>query len=249
VTLSLLTAAAVLIGCGRNAATGSDALGTGPSAPTTTSSTATEPADLFTAERRAVRLETGGCGHADASRGSGLALTGDLVLTAAHVVSSGGPIEVIVDEVGRPAQLVAYDPSRDLALIRPSPPLDGVPPAPASGTLEVGGTGQIIGAATSGDVEATVTEVLIVEMDDVREPTRSTRRAYLTEAATEPGDSGAGFYDADGQLIGLLFAVSTKDEDRSWITAASEIDAFLADDEATGIFGCDPERSRVVRTG
>jgi len=238
----------VLVGCSRDAATGPDGLGTDTSSPPDTSATAAEPTDLAAAGQRAVRLETGGCGHADASRGSGLALADDLVLTAAHVVSSGGPIEVIVDDVSHRAELLAYDPSRDLALVRTTPLLTEIPPAPTSGTLDEGATGRIIGAATSGDVVATVAEVLIIELDDVREPTRSTRRAYLTEAATEPGDSGAGFYDTDGRLVGLLFAVSTTDEGRSWVTATSEIDAFLADEETTGVFACDPDRSKVVRT-
>lgn len=206
-----------------------------------------EPTDLAAAGRRAVEIETEGCGHADPTRGSGMALADDLVLTAAHVVAPGGPIEVSLGGVGRPADLVAYDPQRDLALVRPSASLGAVPPAPTTAALAEGDTAQIIGGATSGDVSATVAEVVIVEMDDVRSPTRSTRRAYLTEAETAPGDSGAGLYDADGRLIGLLFAVSTTDEARSWVTAASEIDDFLADDEPTGVFGCDPDRSKVVR--
>ncbi len=239
----VLALAAATVGCVRTAAAGPDDDGAGTSSPVA------EPTDLVAARQRAVRLEVGGCGHADASRGSGLALADDLVLTAAHVVASGGPIDVIVAGVGHRGELVAYDPSRDLALVRPTPRLTGVPPAPTSGTLDEGESGQIVGAATTGDVAATVTEVLIVEMDDVREPTRSTRRAYLTEAETEPGDSGAGFYGPDGRLIGLLFAVSTTDEARSWVTAVSEIDAFLVDEESTGTFACDPDRSKVTRIG
>ncbi len=237
----ILALAAMTVGCGRGDGSGSGRDGA--------DSPIAEPTDLAAASERAVRLEVGGCGHADASRGSGLALADDLVLTAAHVVASGGPIDIVVDGHSHQGDLVAYDPSRDLALVRPAPRLAAVPPAPTSGTLAEGEPGQIVGAATTGDVAATVTEVLIVEMDDVREPTRSTRRAYLTEAETAPGDSGAGFYDPDGRLIGLLFAVSTTDEARSWVTAASEIDAFLIDEESTGSFACDPDRSKVTRTG
>jgi S1-C subfamily serine protease len=234
--------AVILAGCGGSGAGAGEEISDDPAAATTASAT-----DLTDAKQRAVSVEVAGCGAADPSRGSGLALADDLVLTAAHVVSSGGAIEVVTGDDTHPAELVAYDPRRDLALVRPHPPLTGTPAAPSSGTLAAGQTGRIVGAATSGQVEVMVIESLLIEMDDVRSTTRSTRRGYLTEAVTTAGDSGAGFYALDGRLIGLLFAVSTTDDGRSWITAASEIDDFVVDEEVRGRYGCDPDRSRVAR--
>lgn len=206
-----------------------------------------EVSDLEAATRRAVVVETGACGSADPTRGSGLAIDDELVLTAAHVVASGGAIEVVGADGPRSADLVAYDPQRDLALVAPNPSLTDIPPAPTSGALAEGASATIVSAGTSGDVPATVLEVLVIETDDVRSPSRSTRRAYLVEAITAPGDSGAGVYDDGGRLAGLLFAVSTTDDRRSWVTAASEIDAFLADEAVRGDFVCDQDRSRVAR--
>lgn len=240
---ALVVAGAVtLAGCGGSGAGSPEDGSNAPVATTTASAT-----DLADAEQRAVSVEVAGCGAADASRGSGLAFADDLVLTAAHVVSSGGAIEIVTGDDSRAAELVAYDPRRDLALVRPTPPLTGTPPAPSSGAVAAGQTGRIVGAATSGQVEVTVIESLLIEMDDVRSTTRSTRRGYLVEAVTTAGDSGAGFYHLDGRLLGLLFAVSTTDDGRSWITASSEIDDFLVDEEVRGRYGCDPDRSRVTR--
>ena len=197
---------------------------------------------------RAVAVETGPCGAADPGRGSGVALAPDRILTVAHVVASGGPIEVTTADGSRPADLVRYDPQRDLALLAPLPSLGATPSTPSLLDLDPGTPATIVGAATSGDIDTTVLDLTIIEMDDVRLTTRSTRRGYLVEATTAPGDSGSGLYDQAGNLAGLLFAVSTTGADRSWVTAASEIEAFLIDPSVAGTFTCDPERSRVTRT-
>ena len=215
---------------------------------------------LERARARARVVETAGCGAADPSRGSGLAIDDDRILTAAHLVASGGAVTVVdptrPDDPGRPASVVAYDPRRDLAILAPDDPApddpdpdDRVPSPPELRDLAPEAPATVVGGARSGDVEATVLEVTIIEMDDVRLPTRSTRRGYLIDAVTGPGDSGAGLYDTDGRLAGLLFAVSTVDDGRSWVTAASEIEAFLADDSLRGSFTCDPERSRITAAG
>ncbi len=205
--------------------------------------------DLDDAAGRAVAVATAACGAADPAEGSGIAIGPDRVLTAAHVVASGGTIELTAGGAAVAATLLAYDPARDLALVRPVDPLDHIPPRPVSGSLAVDDTGTIVGASRSGDLPATVELVTIIEMDDVRSTTRSQRRGYRVDAATGPGDSGSGLYDEAGRLVGLVFAVSSADDDRTWVTAASEIEAFLVDPSVRGAFACDPERSRIARTG
>ncbi len=249
-TVALVVALAVALvaaACGRPSPSPTEA-------DTEAESAASSDPELVAARSRARVIAVDSCGAADPTRGSGIALADDLVLTAAHLVASGGEvaIEDADDTAGadpRPARVVAYDPRRDLALVAPTTPFAGVPPPPARATLGVDGSGTIVAGARSGDVAATVLDVTTIEIDDVRLTSRSTRRGYLVEAATGPGDSGAGLYDGDGLLVGLLFAVSTDDERRSWVTAASEIDAFLVDDTTRGTFACDPDRSRITGTG
>ena len=58
-------------------------------------------------------VEAGGCGSAPAGTGSGVALGPGLVLTAAHVVASGGDLTVAAGDDRSPGRLVAFDPLRD----------------------------------------------------------------------------------------------------------------------------------------
>ncbi|MEM9561767.1 MAG: serine protease [Actinomycetota bacterium] len=245
VAVGLLAAACGATG-DRTAASSDTSRDVSPDGGVVADATAAEIPDLSDAADRAVVVATAACGSADPTDGSGIALGPERVLTAAHVVASGGPIELTDDDATVAGVLVAYDPARDLAIVRPAEPFQGIPPPPLSGDLDVDDTGIVVGAARSGDVPAVVELVTVIEMDDVRATTRSRRRGYRIDANTGPGDSGAGLYDDDGRLIGLLFAVSSADDDRSWVTASSEIDAFLDDPSTVGTFACDPDRSRVA---
>lgn len=202
--------------------------------------------ELTLARSRAVTIEGSVCGAAGPSAGSGIALADDMVLTAAHVVASADRLEVVRGEDRVPATIVAFDPLKDLAVVEPATPLPSIPEAPDFAALSADDPATVVAAARSGDVSVKVTLATVLETDEVRGTRRSTRDGYLLKAATRPGDSGAGLYDVDGRLVGLLFAVSTNDAERTWATAAGEIESFLADNEPVGAFACDPDRSRVV---
>lgn len=208
-----------------------------------------------------MNVSTTSCGHAPPTDGSGVAFAANMVLTAAHVVAGATDVTVSMaqGEAGdpQPGVVVGYDTLRDLALIELDSDALSTAAAEAGagtvdeaivfGTLTEGETGRIVGAATSGDVMATVVDRTIIEMDEVRGSRRSQRSGYLLSAATQPGDSGSGLYDDQGRLAGLLFAVSTDDQARSWATAANEIEEFIADPSLRGSFACDPDRSRLIR--
>jgi hypothetical protein len=211
--------------------------------------------------RRAVGIETQGCGHAPGSDGSGVLLRPDLVLTAAHVVAGSATVSASrprtsTDE-SKPeaisADVVALDRDRDLALIRTHSPL-------VTGTLEV----PIINTVDGGAVvhfaghnpvlrRATVVERTVIVADRVRGSQRVRRLGYLVSATTERGDSGSGLFHhnratGDQELVGLVFAVSTDDSSRTWAVAGSEIEAFLtATSPADGDrLVCDREESVLV---
>ncbi len=204
---------------------------------------------LGQARARAVTIEGSVCGAAGPSVGSGIALDGDRVLTAAHVVASADRLEVVRSGERTEATIAAFDPLRDLAIIEPVAPLAAVPPLAAFGRLQRDDSATVVAAARSGDIDATVTMATVIEMDEVRGTRRSTRDGYLLRAETLPGDSGAGLYDGAGRLSGVLFAVSTDDGERTWATAAVEVEDFLGDGSVIGTFACDPARSKVVASG
>ncbi len=210
------------------------------------------PPGLDAARTRAVTITTTACGFAPGTEGSGLALSTRQVLTAAHVVAGATDIEVTssagtAGSAKAPATVVAYDTSRDLAIVEVGPGrLDLPEDGPRFRSLDAGQEGLVVGAARSGDVAFVVTERTTIEIDEVRGSERVRRAGYLLAATTGPGDSGSGLYDLDGYLVGLLFAVSTDDQRRSWATRAEEIEDFLADRTVAGRFACDADRSRLT---
>ncbi len=205
---------------------------------------ASPPADPVAAVDRAVSIRTKGCGDANDSMGSGIRVTTSSVLTAAHVVA--GSASVVVDWNGssQRATVASLDAERDLAMLEVEPLSDEPVPAPPLHMLAIDDGGIIVGAS-SGTIPFIVSEVTLIEMDNVRRPGRSLRHGYIVDALTGQGDSGAGLYRADS-LVGLLFAVSTSDSNRSWAVSAREIAAFLDEPEPGGSFLCDAERSHLV---
>ncbi len=193
------------------------------------------PGSTASADSRAVVVTTEGCGYASATRGSGVAVGGDLVLVAAHVVA--GSSEVAVD--GTPAPVVSLDLGRDLALVR-VPGLDAGPVAMADATA--GDTGWIVGGVASGTVPYRIVEVVDIDIDAVRSAGRSLRRGYRLEAEIAPGDSGAGMYSASGQLVGVVFGSDPSNDRTTWATAGSELNRFVGKGPS-GSFSCNRRES------
>jgi S1-C subfamily serine protease len=193
-------------------------------------------------ERRAVRLETTGCGFAAGRTGSGVAVGGGRVITVAHlVVQADGIVAAVGGADPVDAAVIAVDLERDLAVLRV--PSDDLP------TIETAGagrdaSGRIVGAATSGTIPFTVEDVVSLTIEEVLGTERHSRAGYALEAATADGDSGAGAYDDADRLIGIVFATG-EDGETSWVTAASEIEDFLGRSAVTPL-ACDPAISRLA---
>ena len=198
----------------------------------------------FAASQRAVRIETTGCGHASDRVGSGVAVGDGLVVTVAHLVVEADDITASVAG-GEPdaAVVIAVDRRLDLALLRM--PANSIP-AVATSTAEQGATGLIVGAAASGNVRFEVTEVVTLTIEEVLGSDRYSRAGYQLEALTATGDSGAGAYDDEDGLLGIVFATG-QDGASSWVTSSVEVEKFLTDHAAhTTPITCDEEQSRLA---
>lgn len=194
--------------------------------------------------QRAVRLVTEGCGHAAGRSGSGIAIGDGLVLTVAHLVARADAIDVSLaggDDL--PAQVVEVDLRRDLALLRV--PWPDVPPV-ALANAEMGAEGLIVGGVASGTVHYRVETVVYLSIEEVLGTARHQRLGYELEASTATGDSGAGVYTEEDQLIGIVFATG-EDGQSTWATSSVEIQDFLSlHADGSGAISCDPETSMLA---
>ena len=160
---------------------------------------------------------------------AGAVVLGDgLVLTAAHVLAGaedGLSVQLASGEQA-PARVVGFDTQRDLALLAAAVEAPAVRLAEAA----TGDRGLIVSVSRTG-------ELLTVRHEVVREITATgedvvgdgSRRALELAADVAPGMSGAGVYDEDGRLLGVVFAES-RERPITYAVTAAEIEAFL--DEA-----------------
>ncbi len=205
----------------------------------------TEPTSAvrFDPAARAVRIETTGCGFAADRTGSGVAVGDGLVLTVAHLVARADDIAVTLGDAGAvDAVVAAADLELDLAVLRVHE--NGVPPVAVSSAGR-GDGGRIVGGAASGTVPFEVTDVVRISIEEILGNERHKRLGYELAAVTTTGDSGAGAYDNENRLVGIVFATSD-DGATTWITSSGEIEAFLAaHDPENAAIPCNEAASRL----
>lgn len=191
---------------------------------------------------RAVAVATTACGDASKTVGSGVVVGPGRVLTAAHVVVGATAVGVDTGIDMVPADIAVLDATRDLAIVTVDP--DALPTdADIELTDAVAGDTLTVIGATSGVVELAVDRVLSLRADNVREPGRSLRAGYELGATLLPGDSGAGVFDAAGNLVAIVFSGPEARDGRVFAVGADEIRAVLGAPSAEWI--CEPADSRV----
>jgi S1-C subfamily serine protease len=159
-------------------------------------------------ENSIVKLEGEGCGGTLA--GSGIVVSPDLILTSAHVIAGTHDTQVITSAGTLAATPVYIDPSQDVALLR----ADAIPvPALAiARSLSLQGTqGIIIGYPGDGGIHIEPGVVALVNdtaYSGIYNQTETELRYYQLDGKVTSGNSGGAFIDKNGQVVGLVFAVS-----------------------------------------
>ena len=163
--------------------------------------------------------------------GSGFSVAPDVVVTNAHVVAGQQPGRT---EVLRPdgrrfdAAVVAFDPGRDLAVLR-VPGLNQ--PALGVGEGGVGDTGAVFGHPNGQDqlriAPAAVRQRVEAVGRDLYD-TRSTRRdVFILAAALQPGDSGAALVNGEGDVMGVAFAIAPDKSGTAYAVTSDELRSVL----------------------
>jgi hypothetical protein len=184
-------------------------------APQVAASGALTPDGVAAAGRMAVRVRNVGCGSL--SVGSGFALDEHTVVTNRHVVADSADLQVSTYD-GRDLDVVTVSsaPVADLALVRTAEPLPQVPGL-AEGDPGAGTPVTVVGY---GEVLGTVPDPLGTGMDQV----------IVTSAEVVGGSSGSAALDADGRVVGVVYAGD--DRGQSYLVPLSLLQALLADTEA-----------------
>lgn len=175
-----------------------------------------------------VRVSGPACGRVQV--GSGFSPRADLTITAAHVVAGVTRPEVLRPDGRRlPATVVAFDPNKDLAVLR----VNNLNQTPLPlGTAVVGTDGAVFGHP-NGQAPVEVSPARIVAQGTVRIPNLYgqgpvSREILRLASRLDPGDSGAPVVDTAGRVVGVAFAVAATRPDVAFAVTSGELQPLLA---------------------
>ena len=179
--------------------------------------------------RSTVKVEGVACSRIQ--DGSGFFVEDDLVVTNAHVVAGEDETTVeLSDGTTLDAVVVAFDPQRDLAVLRTE---GGGAPALPRRDAEVGDTGGVFGRPGGGPLEVSpfrVADQIDAQGRDIYDSGAASREVLVLASELAPGDSGSALVDPDGQVVGVAFAVAPDKPGVAYALAIDELEAVLAGD-------------------
>jgi len=173
---------------------------------------------------KASTVEVTGRACSQIQQGSGWVAGPSLVVTNAHVVAGEETTEV-QDAGGASyvATVVAFDPSRDLAVLAVpgllSPPL-------RIGRGAAGDLGAVYGhpgGAALRAAPARIGEEITAVGTDIYRTARSRRQVFVLAAELHPGDSGGPLVDADGDVVGVAFAIDPASSGTAYALTDAEV--------------------------
>jgi S1-C subfamily serine protease len=191
------------------------------------------PPDPRVANSRAVRLAQPDIvkitGVAPSCRrqleGSGFLYAPQHVMTNAHVVAGvTGPTVHAPDGRDYPAQVVLYDPKRDIAVLYV--PGFGQTPLQFAGTAARGQSAVVAGYPENGPFRPVAARVRGVETargPDIYQSSQVTREIYSVYAVVRPGNSGGPLLAPDGRVYGVVFAAAVEDRHTGYALTAGEV--------------------------
>lgn len=162
--------------------------------------------------------------------GTGWVYADGLVATNAHVVAGAQELTVQIAGTGEPfrAEVVAFDPATDAAVLR-VPDL----PAPAlelGSDLGAGADSVLVGFPENGPYTispARVREQLSARGLDIYNEETVLRDIYSLRGIVRSGNSGGPLLDAQGRVVGMVFAKSATESETGYALTLDEIDGIL----------------------
>ena len=149
--------------------------------------------------------------------GSGVIIRSDgYILTNYHVVEGADGVTVTIGVEDLPAEVVASDPSSDLAVLKVDRADLPAVEIGSSADLAVGQPVVAIGSPFGLDQSVTTGIISALGRTSFSESAQAALTAYTsliqTDAAINPGNSGGALTDAEGRLIGINTLIQTGSE-------------------------------------
>jgi S1-C subfamily serine protease len=185
------------------------------------------PAAVSARVRQAV-VKVEGVACDTVQEGTGFVAAPDLVVTNAHVIAGESRPRVDTPD-GRVlgVQVAAFDPDRDLAVLRV--PGLGMP-ALVRGDGRVDEQGSLFGHPGGGPLRESpmrIAEQIEARGTDITHSHSTTRDVFVLAAVTEPGDSGGPVVDDSGHVVGVVFAFDLTRATTAYALTGSELAAVL----------------------
>jgi S1-C subfamily serine protease len=149
------------------------------------------------------------------------------------VAGEDDSIVEFVDGSTLEADVVAFDPERDLAVLRTR---GGGAPALPLRDAEVGDTGGVFGHPGGGPLDVSpfrVGDEITAVGRDIYDSASTSREVLVLASELAPGDSGAALVDPQGRVIGVAFAVAPDKPGVAYALAIDELEGVLAGDLST----------------
>jgi S1-C subfamily serine protease len=160
--------------------------------------------------------------------GSGFVAAANYVVTNAHVVAGERDTRVTTNDGRRlAATVVAFDPDRDLAVLRV--PGLALPPLEL-GQAGVDDRGALFGHPGGGALRQApvrIAEQIVARGTDITRTRDTEREVFVLAAVTAPGDSGGPIVDADGRVVGVMFAYDISRQSTAYALTRHELDPVL----------------------
>ena len=176
--------------------------------------------------RSTVKVEGDACDLVQ--QGTGFVAGPNLVVTNAHVVAGETRTRIETSDGRRlDTQLAAFDPDRDLAVLR-VPGLDLPVLEQASGHVDQ--RGALFGHPEGGPLRESpvrIAEEILASGTDITRTHDIERHVYVLAAVVAPGDSGAPVVDVAGRVLGVVFAYDQSRETTAYALTGTELDAVL----------------------
>ena len=185
-----------------------------------------------------VNVESRGCGAR--YEGSGFALQQDTVITNAHVVAGADHVQVRrPDGKVLPASVVNFDDNRDLAVLH----VDGLSEQPLSLTDPKAGTDGATIGYPGGQNTPKVSPVHVEQQRtavgrDIYGQDVTRRQVLFLSAQLAQGDSGSPVIDAQGNVLGVVFAISPDRASTAYALASSEVRGLMQEEQHPGTGRC-----------